>query len=59
MLFTISSAKKLKGNAGMESHWQNPGRHCSFVSFEERNLKALQCLPMRHPFGREIIMLIN
>lgn len=46
MVFTISSAKNgLKGKAGTESHWQNPGCHYSFVLFEEKNLKALQCLP--------------
>lgn len=45
MVFTISSAKKLKGKAGTQSYWQNPGCHCSFVLFEEKNLKALQCLP--------------
>lgn len=45
MVFTISSAKKLKGKARTESHWQNSGCHCSFVLFEEKNLKAQQCLP--------------
>lgn len=45
MGFMVSSAKKPKGKAGTESHWQNPGCYCSFVLFEEKNLKALQCLP--------------
>lgn len=45
MVFTISPAKKLKGKAGSESCGQNPGCHCSFFLFEEKNLKALQCLP--------------
>lgn len=45
MGFMVSLAKKLRGKAGTESQWQNPGYYCSFVVFEEKNLKALQCLP--------------